>query len=113
MKGHSGGPFILETLKRYTGSLTSKGVPDGYSNTHFILYVVQHYQFWIFNYRIQEEKLTIPAAVGNGDQRIYFDSRNNLLTVTTAGNYNKWNIENNASAIFKNIYNSFTFKEIK
>jgi hypothetical protein len=40
--------FILETLKRYTGSLTSKGVPDGYSNTHFILHVVQHYQYWNF-----------------------------------------------------------------
>jgi CubicO group peptidase (beta-lactamase class C family) len=71
------------------------------------------YQFWVLNYTIQGEKLTIPAAVGNGDQRICFDIRNNLLTVTTAGNYNKWDIENNASAIFKYIYTSFSFKEIK
>lgn len=71
------------------------------------------YQFWILNYTIQGEKLTIPAAVGNGDQRIYFDNLNNFLIVTTAGNYNKWNIENNASAILKNIYTSFAFKESK
>lgn len=71
------------------------------------------YQFWIFNYDLQGKTLTIPAAVGNGDQRIYFDKSNNLLVVTTAGNYNKWDIENNASAIFKKIYTSFNFKESK
>lgn len=71
------------------------------------------YQFWVFNYTIQGEILTIPAAVGNGDQRIYFDNQNNLLLVTTAGNYNKWDIENNASAIFKKIYTSFTLKKTK
>ena len=65
------------------------------------------YQFWIFNYDLQGKTLTIPAAVGNGDQRIYFDKSNNLLLVTTAGNYNKWDIENNASAVLKKIYTSF------
>lgn len=67
------------------------------------------YQFWIFDYLIQGKKLTIPAAVGNGDQRIYVDKGNHLLIVTTAGNYNKWNIENNASAILKKIYTCFNF----
>lgn len=65
------------------------------------------YQFWIYNYTIQGKKVTIPAAVGNGDQRIYFDKTNNLLVVTTAGNYNMWDIENNASAVLKKIYESF------
>jgi len=69
------------------------------------------YQFWIFIYDLQGKTLTIPAAVGNGDQRIYFDKSNNLLVVTTAGNYNKWGIENNASAILKKIYTAFDFKE--
>ncbi len=69
------------------------------------------YQFWIFDYLIQEKKLTIPAAVGNGDQRIYLDKGNHLLIVTTAGNYNKWDIENNASAILKKIYTCFDFTE--
>lgn len=69
------------------------------------------YQFWIFDYAIQGKRLTIPAAVGNGDQRIYFDKTNNLLVVTTAGNYNMWDIENNASAIFKKIYESFDIRK--
>lgn len=67
------------------------------------------YQFWIINYNIKGENLEIPAAVGNGDQRIYIDLKNNLLIITTAGNYNKWDIENNSSAILKVIYNSFLF----
>lgn len=67
------------------------------------------YQFWIDNYTVQGKSLTIPAAVGNGDQHIYFDKKNNLLIVTTAGNYNLWNIENNASAVLKKIYTSFDF----
>jgi CubicO group peptidase (beta-lactamase class C family) len=71
------------------------------------------YQFWIFDYFIQGKKLTIPAAVGNGDQRIYFDKTNGLLIVTTAGNYNMWDIENNASAVLKKIYTSFDYTESK
>lgn len=68
------------------------------------------YQFWVFNYTDQGEERIVPAAVGNGDQRIYIDKRNNFLMVTTAGNYNKWDIVNNASAILKKIYTSFTVK---
>lgn len=71
------------------------------------------YQFWILNYTVQGKTLIIPAAVGNGDQRIFFDNQNNLLIATTAGNYNKWNIENNASAVLKKIYTSFELKEMK
>lgn len=71
------------------------------------------YQFWIFNYTIQGKPMAIPAAVGNGDQRIYFDKINNLLIVTTAGNYNMQGTEKNASAILKKIYTSFHFKESK
>lgn len=69
------------------------------------------YQFWINNYTIQRKTLTIPVAVGNGDQRIFIDDQNNLLVVTTAGNYNIWDIENNANALLRNLYTSFTFKE--
>ena len=65
------------------------------------------YQFWIINYTIKGASLTIPAAVGNGDQRIYIDKKNALLVVTTAGNYNMWDIDNNASVVLENIYNSF------
>ena len=65
------------------------------------------YQFWIFELEIGQKHLRLPAAVGNGDQRIFFDKQNQLLMVTTAGNYNQWDIENNAMAIFKKIYTSF------
>lgn len=61
------------------------------------------YQFWILNYTIGTENINIPAAVGNGDQRIFFDLEDNMLVVTTAGNYNKWELEHNASEMFKAI----------
>ena len=68
------------------------------------------YQFWVFDYEVQGKKLTIPAAVGNGDQRIFMDRPNKLIVVTTAGNYDQVDIENNASALLKNIYTSFSPK---
>jgi len=67
------------------------------------------YQFWIFNIDIDGGILKIPTAVGNGDQRIYFDQKNDLVVVTTAGNYNVWDIENDAEAVLRKIYSSFDF----
>ncbi|MCW3108891.1 MAG: penicillin-binding protein beta-lactamase class, partial [Segetibacter sp.] len=54
------------------------------------------YQFWIFKDTIQNKVIELPTAVGNGDQRIFFDRKNDLVVVMTAGNYNKWDIKNNA-----------------
>ncbi|MDB5200514.1 MAG: penicillin-binding protein beta-lactamase class [Chitinophagaceae bacterium] len=68
------------------------------------------YQFWIFKDSIQGKAMEWPAAVGNGDQRIFFDRKNDLVVVMTAGNYNKWDIKNNAYAILKKIYESFPMK---
>lgn len=68
------------------------------------------YQFWTFNDTIQTHPVYIVAAVGNGDQRIYFDEKNNLLVVITAGNYNIWTIQQNSYAILKRIYDSFHVK---
>jgi len=68
------------------------------------------YQFWTFNDTVQTHPVYIVAAVGNGDQRIYFDEKNNLLVVITAGNYNIWTIQNNSYAILKRIYDSFHVK---
>ncbi|MEM8889125.1 MAG: serine hydrolase, partial [Bacteroidota bacterium] len=50
------------------------------------------YQFWILSAHTLIEGYTheIIAAVGNGDQRIYWDPHFDLIVVTTAGNYNKW-----------------------
>jgi len=69
------------------------------------------FQFWIFNVDIDGNLLKIPAAVGNGDQRIFFDQKNNLVVVTTSGNYNIWDIENNAGAVLEKIYRSFNLTE--
>src|SRR5215204_4954250 len=65
------------------------------------------YQFWTWNEPVRNKTIALAVAVGNGDQRIFFDHENNLLVVTTAGNYNNWTIRNNAAALLKNfIYSS-------
>jgi CubicO group peptidase (beta-lactamase class C family) len=68
------------------------------------------YQFWIQNDTINEHPINLVIAVGNGDQRIYFDEANNLLVITTAGNYNLWDIKNNSYELLKKIYDSFDIK---
>lgn len=66
------------------------------------------YQFWTFKENTGTKTIDLAAAVGNGDQRILFDRENDLLVVTTAGNYNQWTIKNNTGALLKNfIYPSF------
>ncbi len=64
------------------------------------------YQFWTWTDSIKGSELDIVAAIGNGDQRIFFDQKHNLLVVVTAGNYNKWDIENNAHDIFESVVES-------
>ena len=68
------------------------------------------YQFWTISDTINQHQINLIAAVGNGDQRIYFDETNHLLVVTTAGNYNQWDIKNNTYEILKRIYGSFAIK---
>jgi CubicO group peptidase (beta-lactamase class C family) len=60
------------------------------------------YQFWVETDTILNRPTDLVACVGNGDQRIYFDKKNGLVVVITAGNYNKWDIKNNSAAILKN-----------
>jgi len=57
------------------------------------------YQFWLWQDTINNKPIPFVACVGNGDQRIFFDKTNDLLVVTTAGNYNKWTIKKNANAL--------------
>lgn len=68
------------------------------------------FQFWTRRDTIRNQPLHIVAAVGNGDQRIYFDEWNNLLVVVTAGNYNARNIENDSYAIFRRIHEALPQK---
>jgi len=67
------------------------------------------YQFWIWDDTIQNKPRHIVACVGNGDQRIFFDKDSDLIVVVTAGNYNKWDIKNNADALIKDyVYPALT-----
>lgn len=91
--------------------ISKKWVQDSFKSSIDLPFGGYGYQFWIFNTNINEQQLKIPAAVGNGDQRIFFDKKNNLVVVTTSGNYNMWDIKNNASAILKKVYESFNLVE--
>jgi CubicO group peptidase (beta-lactamase class C family) len=64
------------------------------------------FQFWIFSGRLDGKTYSLSTAVGNGDQRIFIDQKNNMVVVMTAGNYNQWNIKYNAAAIMQRIYQS-------
>lgn len=66
------------------------------------------YHFWTSQNRIKDRTLHIAAAVGNGDQRIFFDKTNNLMVVVTAGNYNQWDIKNGSWQLVERfLYPSF------
>jgi CubicO group peptidase (beta-lactamase class C family) len=68
------------------------------------------YQFWLWDEKLSDRTIPVFACVGNGDQRIFFDKANDLLVVMTAGNYNKWDIKNNASALLRDYVYAALFK---
>jgi CubicO group peptidase (beta-lactamase class C family) len=59
------------------------------------------YQFWLFDDKVNDTPVRVPVAVGNGDQRIFFDKKNDMVIVVNAGNYNIWNIRNNSTGLVK------------
>jgi CubicO group peptidase (beta-lactamase class C family) len=64
------------------------------------------FQFWITTETINGKTFMWSEAVGNGDQRIFIDQRNNMVVVMTAGTYNQWDIKYDSFAIIKSIYNA-------
>lgn len=71
------------------------------------------YQFWIWPDIFQNDEFTMIAANGNGGQNIFWDLENDLVVVTTAGNYNKWDIKNDPYALLKNEIYPIFLKERK
>lgn len=66
------------------------------------------YQFWVDPIPDSENIGDLITAVGNGGQRIFIDQKNDLVVVTTAGNYNLWNIKNGPLQLFSEyIYPAF------
>lgn len=69
------------------------------------------YLFWKeYIQTAQKYNLELTVANGNGDQRIFFDDKNKLIVVVTAGNYNGAGTteKTNARAMLKDyIYASF------
>ena len=66
------------------------------------------YQFWIWSDSTRNRRFNIVSAIGNGDQHIYWDIDNDLIIISTAGNYNQWGIKNDSYALLKDyIYSLF------
>jgi len=58
------------------------------------------YQFWIDRINAGDGFSKVPAAKGNGGQRIFFFNRYHAVIIITAGNYGK-SIKNDSQALFR------------
>ena len=65
-------------------------------------------QFWIFKQNIKGELVDYVQGQGNGGQIIQPDTKNNLVLVVTAGNYNERNIRKSSF----NIYPDFVYPSV-
>jgi len=85
--------------------LETSWVNDSFTNYINTIYTGDSYgyQFWLWNQHILNNSNTVPmvGAVGNGDQRIFIDETNQMVIVTTAGNYNDYQT-NNSVALLRN-----------
>ena len=70
------------------------------------------YQFWMWADRILTNEFKMIAAMGNGGQNIFWDLKNDITVVTTAGNYNKKDKKNDPYALLrKEIYPKILIKK--
>ncbi|HOO09689.1 MAG TPA: hypothetical protein PKW06_07110 [Cyclobacteriaceae bacterium] len=68
------------------------------------------YQFHVLpEFSLSGKRYKLKAAIGNGDQRIYFDEENDIMVVITAGNYNNWQTKNSLGLLKAFIYPSIFF----
>ena len=65
------------------------------------------YQFWIWNNNYHGSEVRMVVAVGNGNQRIFFNKEADLVVVTTAGDYNQWDLPKHLGTLLQDfIYSS-------
>ena len=57
------------------------------------------YQWWIMRFDSEHESIWVPAAIGNGGQRIFILQPFDMVVVVTAGNYNTGDVELSGSDI--------------
>ena len=60
------------------------------------------YQFWMWRDEMSNTAFKMIAAIGNGGQNIYIDLENDIIVVTTAGNYNQWDLKNDPYVLLRN-----------
>jgi CubicO group peptidase (beta-lactamase class C family) len=85
----------------------SQIIPSDWVKTSFETHVAKPdnegygYQFWIWNDNYHGREVRMVVAVGNGDQRIFFNKEADLVVVTTAGNYNQWNLSKHPGTLLQ------------
>jgi CubicO group peptidase (beta-lactamase class C family) len=67
------------------------------------------YQFWMWNNNYHGKEVPIIIAVGNGNQRIFFNKEADLIVVTTAGDYNQWDLPKHPGTLL----NDFIYPSIR
>ena len=91
--------WVKESIKEQITRSTPQGtIKAGYG-----------YQFFTRSVSAGNRVVNATIAIGNGNQRIFVDTANNLVAVVTAGNYNIWDIKNNSNAL---VYN-FVYPALK
>ena len=89
--------WVEETFKAH---VEKPGQPGAY----------YRYQFHVLpEFSLSGKRYKLKAAIGNGDQRIYFDEENDIMVVITAGNYNNWQTKNSLGLLKAFIYPSIFF----
>jgi len=88
--------------------IQSAWINDSFTNHINTIYTGDSYgyQFWLWNQYISNNNNTVPmvGAVGNGDQRIFIDRTNQMVIVTTAGNYNAYQANNSVALLRDFVY---------
>lgn len=59
------------------------------------------YQFWIWNNNYHGKVVRMVNAVGNGNQRIFFNQDADLVVVTMAGDYNQWRLPKHPGSLLE------------